>query len=49
MALSPRRVWFQAADEKKLAAAKEGTANRDWVEKALAQKGYEIIDDMYHP
>ncbi len=40
---------FQAADEKKLAAAKDGTANRSWVEKALAEKGYEIIDDVYRP
>ena len=39
---------FQAADEKKLAAAKNGTANRAWVEKSLAEKGYEIIDDVYH-
>lgn len=40
---------FQAADEKKLAAAKDGTANRSWVEKALAEKGYEVIDDVYRP
>ena len=37
---------FQAADEKKLAAAKDGTADRAWVEKALAEKGYEIIDGV---
>ena len=23
-------------------------ANRAWVEKSLAEKGYEIIDDVYH-
>ena len=40
---------FQAADEKKLAAAKDGTANRAWVEKSLEEKGYEIIDDVYRP
>ena len=40
---------FQAADEKKLEAAKNGTANRAWVEKSLADKGYEIIDDYYRP
>lgn len=28
--------------------AKNGTANRAWVEKSLAEKGYEIIDDVYH-
>lgn len=38
---------FQTADEKKLAAAKDGTANRAWVEKSLAEKGFEIIDDVY--
>ena len=38
---------FQAADEKKLLAAKNGTANRAWVDKSLAEKGYEIIDDVY--
>lgn len=40
---------FQAADEKKLAAAKDGTANRAWVEKSLEEKGFEIIDDVYRP
>lgn len=38
---------FQAADEKKLAAARSGTADRSWVDKALAEKGFEIIDDVY--
>jgi regulator of RNase E activity RraA len=40
---------FQAADESKLAAAKNGTSKRDWVDKALADKGYEIIDGVYRP
>lgn len=40
---------FQAADQAKLAAAKNGTAKRDWVEKALEEKGFEIIDDVYRP
>ena len=40
---------FQAADETKLAAAKDGTAKRGWVEKSLEEKGYEIIDGVYHP
>ena len=39
----------QAADERKLEAARNGTANRAWVEKSLADKGYEIIDDYYRP
>lgn len=38
---------FQTADESKLQAAKNGTAKRGWVESALAEKGYEIIDDVY--
>ncbi len=40
---------FQEADEKKLEAAKNGTANRAWVEKSLEEKGFEIIDDVYVP
>ena len=40
---------FKEADEKKLAAAKNGTANRAWVDKTLADKGFEIIDDVYRP
>lgn len=38
---------FQAADEAKLVAAKNGTSKRDWVDKALEEKGFEIIDDVY--
>jgi regulator of RNase E activity RraA len=38
---------FKAEDEKKLEAAKNGTANRDWVEKSLEEKEFEIIDDVY--
>ena len=40
---------FQAADEAKLAAAKNGTAKRGWVDKTLEEKGFEIIDDIYRP
>lgn len=40
---------FQAADEQKLIASKNGTAKRDWVDKALKEKGFEIIDDVYRP
>ena len=40
---------FQAADAAKLSAAKNGTANRAWVERTLEEKGYEIIDDVYQP
>jgi regulator of RNase E activity RraA len=38
---------FQAKDEGKLAASKNGTANRAWVTKTLEAKGFEIIDDVY--
>lgn len=38
---------FKANDEKKLQASKDGTANREWVEKSLIAKKYEIIDDIY--
>ncbi len=38
---------FKANDEKKLAASMDGTADRSWVEKSLAEKGFEIIDDYY--
>lgn len=40
---------FQEADEAKLEAAKNGTAKREWVEKTLAAKEFEIIDDVYEP
>lgn len=38
---------FQAADEGKLIAAKNGTANRAWVDKSLEAKGFEILDEVY--
>ena len=38
---------FQAADEGKLEKTREGTINRSWVDKALADKGFEIIDGAY--
>ena len=40
---------FQAIDEGKLLAAKNGTASRGWVEKSLLEKGFEIIDQVYEP
>ena len=40
---------FHEADEKKSAAGKNGTANREWVLTALEKKGFEIIDDVYEP
>lgn len=38
---------FQEADEAKLAAAKNGTADRKWVDDIIGKKGYEVIDDIY--
>lgn len=40
---------FQAADVAKLEAAKNGTAKRDWVERTLEAKEFEIIDGVYEP
>ena len=40
---------FQAADEAKLIAARNGTANRAWVDRTLQEKGFEIIDEVYCP
>ncbi|WP_312938992.1 RraA family protein [Oscillibacter sp.] len=40
---------FQAVDEVKLQAAKDGTAKRGWVDKLLEEKGFEIVDDIYQP
>jgi regulator of RNase E activity RraA len=36
-----------ANDHKKLQAAIDGSANRDWVEETLIKKNCEIIDDIY--
>ena len=38
---------FQAADEGKLEKTRQGTINRSWVDKALADKDFEFIDDVY--
>jgi len=38
---------FQELDKKKYIEAKNGTAKRDWVEKSLMEKGFEINDDVY--
>ena len=40
---------FQANDKKKEAASRDGSVDRSWVEKSLAAKGFEIIDDVYRP
>ena len=38
---------FQAADEGKLEKTRQGTIIRSWVDKALEDKGFEFIDDVY--
>lgn len=38
---------FQAADRKKLLAAKDGTADRTWVDAALVARQCEMIDGIY--
>ena len=43
-AVLPAAQAFHEADEAKAKKAKEGKANRDWVLKALENKGFEIID-----
>lgn len=40
---------FQQADEAKLEAAKNGTANRAWVDRLLEEKEFEFIDQIYRP
>jgi len=38
---------YHDADRKKLENAVNGTSNRSWVQKALFEKGFEMIDDVY--
>ena len=40
------RVYMEK-DSAKVIAAREGRANRAWVERELAEKNFEIIDDLY--
>ena len=40
---------FQIADQNKLQATIKGEIDRSWVDKALEEKGIEIIDDVYKP
>ena len=38
---------FKAKDQAKIPATKEHRINRGWVDKALGDKGFEIIEDVY--
>ena len=40
---------FKANDQKKEALSADGSVDRSWVERTLADKGFEIIDDVYRP
>ncbi len=42
-------VAYRDKDRAKVLAAREGRSNRAWVDKALADLGFEIIDDVYRP
>ncbi len=42
-------IEFMRTDTIKLGQAKDGTADRSWVERSLESKGFEIIDDVYRP
>ena len=46
-ALLPIAQKFSASDHEKGQAALQGKADRSWVDKALAEKGCEIINDMW--
>ena len=43
---SKAKVYMEK-DSAKVIAAREGRANRAWVERELAEKNFEIIDDIY--
>ena len=42
-------IAYRDKDRAKVQEALEGRANRAWVDKALADLGFEIIDDVYRP
>ena len=43
----PAAKEYMKKDSAKVIAAKEGRANRAWVERELTDKNFEIIDDIY--
>jgi len=47
--LLPACQEFATKDHAKTEAAKTGATNRDWVEKLLKAKDFEIIDGVYRP
>lgn len=48
-AILPKAQAYHVADDQKAAQGKVGEPNRDWLHKALSDKNFEIIDDVYRP
>lgn len=47
--LLPLAQDFHEKDDKKLLAFSQGSADLSWVDQSLKDKGFDIIDDVYHP
>lgn len=43
----PAAKEFQEKDQSKILLAKQGGLNRDWVDRLLEEKGFEILDEVY--
>lgn len=46
-AVLPAAKEFQEKDQSKVLLAKQGGLNRDWVDRLLEEKGFEILDEVY--
>lgn len=46
--LLPQAQKFKEMDSAKLPKNKNGTANREWVMKSIHEKGFDVIEDVYH-
>lgn len=46
-AILPSAKEFQEKDQSKVLLAKQGGLNRDWVDRLLEEKGFEILDEVY--
>lgn len=46
-AVLPAAKEFQEKDQSKVLLAKQGGLNRDWVNRLLEEKGFEILDEVY--
>ena len=45
----PKAQAFHEQDEAKAIAFSKGEVDLSWVDKSLADKGFDIIDDVYRP